>query len=56
MHVRADDVTITFTNMAGVQWRRTGNREPVRVAQSVQQSWRSLYRRLDLTGSSVRDD
>lgn len=31
-NVRVDDVTITF-DISGVRWRRTGNREPVRVAQ-----------------------
>ncbi len=30
--VRVDDVTITF-DMSGAQWRRTGNRDPIRVAQ-----------------------
>jgi hypothetical protein len=29
--VRADDVTITFVDMSNVQWRRTGNGEPIRV-------------------------
>lgn len=29
--VRADDVTITFVDAAGLRWRRTGNGEPVRV-------------------------
>lgn len=32
-HVRPDDVTITFVDVSGVQWRRTGNGEPVRVVQ-----------------------
>lgn len=31
-HVRVNDVTITF-DMSGVQWRRTGNGESVRVIQ-----------------------
>lgn len=30
--VCVDDVTITF-DMSGAQWRRTGNRDPIRVAQ-----------------------
>ncbi|MDQ2883997.1 MAG: hypothetical protein M3Y48_23310 [Actinomycetota bacterium] len=32
--VFVDDVTITF-DMSGVQWRRTGKREPVRAGQSA---------------------
>ncbi|MGH7489780.1 MAG: hypothetical protein ACREMY_29875, partial [bacterium] len=29
--VGVDDVTITFTDLSGVRWERTGNGEPVRV-------------------------
>lgn len=31
--VDVNDVTITFTDMSGLRWRRTGNREPIRVVQ-----------------------
>lgn len=31
--VDADDVTITFIDTYGLRWRRTGNGEPIRVAQ-----------------------
>lgn len=27
-HVRPDDVTISFVDLSGVHWRRTGNGEP----------------------------
>jgi len=36
--VEVDDVTITFTDAAGLRWERTGNSEPKRVLQSAPDS------------------